>query len=573
MNSFTYPEPAPMAFQYPPQHLVHRSDGHPPNGISHHVMHPQQQPQPPQGYSNGDIHHRSHPNDHGRGHFNQEPHLGGAPNFPHQLQPAQMAFPQFVAAMGGAMNMAPFQPYMSYFQQPDLGPTVPLGSSEDQSILVDAVHRGKREGRTHRQAIEELNGNNYPSQMWKDYYLDHHDAIEALVAKKANAPVLPVRGARKPTFSDIESDSPEKPVSQPIRPKVKPKPRPSLPSRPVVKNEPVEMTKLPPAPRRRQTINSLTAPTAVYTSKLPAPVTDIRIPEPPSREPTPPTNVIQTSRGNKYTPEDREYFIQFISWRLKEEPELSKMQLCEELAEKVPHHTAASWGSHWALRHELADKILAHAKSILDAEEDEKATRGPNDGKGAGKVQTASSSAPLRRPNYKDSSSASEEPSESEAELTDADAHGSDDEDTPPVKKEVSTRARPITFGDEDLKLMARHIADTRDWDGRTNADRWKLFTDKHTYRSHRAWMEQYRRRKTELDRMAAKIKRKRAAEASRTKVIKEEHHSDTLQTPTPCPPSKSSDTYGPPAKRKFPSGVDSSGRSERIKRSKDIYT
>lgn len=26
---------------------------------------------------------------------------------------------------------------------------------------------------------------------------------------------------------------------------------------------------------------------------------------------------------------------------------------------------------------------------------------------------------------------------------------------------------------------MARHIADTRDWDGRTNADRWKLFTDK----------------------------------------------------------------------------------------------
>lgn len=54
--------------------------------------------------------------------------------------------------------MAPFQQYMPYFQQPDLGPTVPLGSSEDQSILVDAVHRGKREGRTHRQAIEELNG-------------------------------------------------------------------------------------------------------------------------------------------------------------------------------------------------------------------------------------------------------------------------------------------------------------------------------------------------------------------------------------------------------------------------------
>lgn len=54
--------------------------------------------------------------------------------------------------------MGAFQPFMQYFQHPDPGPTVPLGSSEDQDILVDALHRSKREGRTYRQAIEELNG-------------------------------------------------------------------------------------------------------------------------------------------------------------------------------------------------------------------------------------------------------------------------------------------------------------------------------------------------------------------------------------------------------------------------------
>lgn len=164
MNSYTYPEPAPMGFQYPPQHLVHRSDGHPPNGMPHHVMHPQQQPQQLQGYSNGDLHHRNHPNEHGRGHFNQEVHLGGAPNFPHQPQPGQMPLhPQFMAAMGGAMNMGAFQPFMQYFQHPDMGPTTPLGSPDDRDILVDALHRSRREGRTYRQAIEELNGVRCPT--------------------------------------------------------------------------------------------------------------------------------------------------------------------------------------------------------------------------------------------------------------------------------------------------------------------------------------------------------------------------------------------------------------------------
>lgn len=92
---------------------------------------------------------------------------------------------------------------------------------------------------------------------------------------------------------------------------------------------------------RRSTINSLTAPAPVFGSRLPAPHVDVRVPEPPSRSPTPPTTIIpHHGRGNKYTQEDREYFIKFIGWRLKHDPTLSRNDLCDLLAVKVWHFSS-----------------------------------------------------------------------------------------------------------------------------------------------------------------------------------------------------------------------------------------
>jgi hypothetical protein len=59
------------------------------------------------------------------------------------------------------------------------------------------------------------------------------------------------------------------------------------------------------------------------------------VPPPPSRSPTPPTDIVVGKNGNKYTEADRKYFIKFISWRLKQDPALSKAELCELLSEKV----------------------------------------------------------------------------------------------------------------------------------------------------------------------------------------------------------------------------------------------
>jgi len=85
----------------------------------------------------------------------------------------------------------------------------------------------------------------------------------------------------------------------------------------------------------RSTVNSLTAHEPVFNDRLPPPNTEIRIPDPPSRSPSPPTKVIPQGRGNKYTEEDRRFFLNFISWRLKQDPSLTRIDLCNMLAEKV----------------------------------------------------------------------------------------------------------------------------------------------------------------------------------------------------------------------------------------------
>lgn len=82
-------------------------------------------------------------------------------------------------------------------------------------------------------------------------------------------------------------------------------------------------------------MNSLSVPEPVFGTRLPAPNAVVKVPDPPSRSPDPPTNVVPQRRGNKFTTEDREFFIKFIGWRLRQNPGLNRQGLCEMLAEKV----------------------------------------------------------------------------------------------------------------------------------------------------------------------------------------------------------------------------------------------
>lgn len=91
----------------------------------------------------------------------------------------------------------------------------------------------------------------------------------------------------------------------------------------------------------RRTQNSLSTPSAMYSEKMPPPNAEIQIPQAPSRSPTPPRRVEAKGGTHMYTPEDKEYFLRFISWRLKRNPNLTRAELCDQLAQKVRTPSAA----------------------------------------------------------------------------------------------------------------------------------------------------------------------------------------------------------------------------------------
>ncbi|KAK6997247.1 hypothetical protein R3P38DRAFT_3065341, partial [Favolaschia claudopus] len=114
----------------------------------------------------------------------------------------------------------------------------------------------------------------------------------------------------------------------------------------------------------RKTRNSLASHFPVHSEALPPAHRDIQIPRAPSRSPTPPTQVIVRfvqRGGSKFTEADRRYFVEFIQWRLSDDRTLTRSELCDQLSEKAPHHSARSWGSYWQRHHDLPDKILALA--------------------------------------------------------------------------------------------------------------------------------------------------------------------------------------------------------------------
>lgn len=159
-----------------------------------------------------------------------------------------------------------------------------------------------------------------------------------------------MNGAKRSSSSDVERVRTSIPsIKKPSPASFKREPSPHNASRlsilaPPVKrayNKKVKQQSTPPIPlepsqsNKRSTINSITAPAPVFGGRLPAPHADIKIPDPPSRSPTPPTIVIHQGRGNKYTPEDREYFIKFVGWRLKQNPSLTRNEICDLISQKV----------------------------------------------------------------------------------------------------------------------------------------------------------------------------------------------------------------------------------------------
>lgn len=247
--------------------------------------------------------------------------------------------------------------------------STPVGSSpNDDTILAQALYESRQAGKTYRQALEGLHGvryvsyppffthspkvNNHAANLWKDYYLDHHDRFDVLVSRLGEQPKTVkkpiVVNKSPPRVKDVHEDSSsqvarKRHLSPSPRPAAKKGGRPFAPAQTSRQKRatPQAATLAPsaltrPPKRPRATLNSLSAhlPSNDVPNLMP-PQADIPLPEPPSRSPTPPAVVQVGTNGNKYTKEDREYFLNFLVWRLKQDPSLTKKELCELLNEKV----------------------------------------------------------------------------------------------------------------------------------------------------------------------------------------------------------------------------------------------
>ena len=153
------------------------------------------------------------------------------------------------------------------------------------------------------------------------------DDISKSASSERGQSAISAGTAKKPSFKDESSSSLSARIGISAPPVKHPKKlNQSTPPLPIEQ----------PSNGRRSTINSLTAPAPVFGNRLPAPNAEIKIPDPPSRSPSPPTNIIpHRGRGNKYTQEDRDFFIKFVGWRLKQDPTLTRQDICDLLSQKV----------------------------------------------------------------------------------------------------------------------------------------------------------------------------------------------------------------------------------------------
>lgn len=356
----------------------------------------------------------------------------------------------------------------------------------DEKILLQALLDSRSKKESYKDALNSLHGKNgHSASLWKDYYLEHKDRLDNWIHVYLNSPGIALQTIKNSSTANLKTEH-----------------SPVLPTR--VSSKPVKPIEQSAQKGRRSTINSLTAPEPTYDDRLPAPNAELKVPEPPSRSPSPPTTIIPQGRGNKYTPEDREFFLKFISWRLKYDPTLNRNDLCAQLAEKAPHHTPQSWGSYWSNHHDLPDKILAAARgddNYDDPKSDEE------------QIPTR------RRPTYRESSSEEDE-DDNEEDVAEEESEDDDDASIQSFSEsEMGSKGGPFT--DADLYVTANYVADFSAFYEASAKERWQPYSERFPQRSAKSWTEYYRRYERQIERLARKIRARKNNEQKETSVIR----------------------------------------------------
>ncbi|KZV77000.1 hypothetical protein PENSPDRAFT_747222 [Peniophora sp. CONT] len=380
--------------------------------------------------------------------------------------------PGSVGAFTGAVPQAGNAPYPQPFQQPagasatSANPSPGMNLATDLSrlnytsaippsrdydaVVANRLRQADKDGKSYKDALREMHAVfNYPSNLWIDYYLDRRVSINELIDESERS--TPVKTTKKPGIDRTASAT-------------------ASASAPAARPGPASMKKEkgassgPQASKpRRATLNSM----ATFLEASPDPKDDA-IPEPPSREPTPPTEVQAMGlRGNAFTDADVKYLVDFVNWVCAHK-DWSVTKMYKKLYKRAPHHSAASWAGKAKTMPIIAKIIDASAQDEEEEEEEEDE-------------------------NYQ------------EMDVDEAAEHSSSGR----RRRQVGGIGTAIT--DDDFEKMADWIVENGDeWDEMSGKMRWFPFAEKYDKRSWQAWTEAYRRYQTDVDTLVRK-KRRRA--------------------------------------------------------------
>ncbi|KAG7099017.1 hypothetical protein E1B28_000900 [Marasmius oreades] len=424
------------------------------------------------------------------------------------------SFPNGMVGMNGmnlmGLGLPPFN--MPMFPQQFLHDALALSApvvTADETLLLETLIRHQAQGDNYKDALNSLHGKNgHSASLWKDYYLEHKDRIDQIILKRSNPKEKEkqqddlkdlksvVKSVKKPVIKLEPSPDPSSATWKHGRSSHKPRRQSSPPPRKPLASSSRTPSESVTKGGRRRTINSLTVDAPSYSREMPPSNAEIQIPEPPSRSPTPPTKVVPHSRGNKFTEEDSGFFIKYMSWKLKNDSDLSRNDLCELLAEKAPHHSSQSWYSYWSNHHDLPDKILAAAHG----EEEGGSGEGSGDASSEEECDTV-----RRRPKYKEPSSDEDE----ESQATEEDEESDVDGDSQIPSFDENAMGQPGTsFTKADLAIVARYVSTFDDWSAATNATKWGAFAGKYAQRTAKAWAEYFRRNERAITKLSKRIRK-----------------------------------------------------------------
>lgn len=272
--------------------------------------------------------------------------------------------------------------------------SVPVGTQEDDQLLVRTLYESDDNGQTFRQALDNLNGvcntcymcpvlsqrlishfqvHGHTAAQWRDYFLDHGRRITKLLNKYTPQPPLSAVPSMQAQPPRPRASVPSTPLSQPVTTESRRETQFQYSPVPQV----TQPSGVPPRLSTQNTSPSRLGPSRIYNRGRPlsfqhrgrdssySPECPAKYPRPPQHHddsddehrphrkapgsivpprpehsPVPPKHggIARNGKGYEFTDDDRKYLIDVILYEVGKEPALTKSEIFRHMEKVCPPH-------------------------------------------------------------------------------------------------------------------------------------------------------------------------------------------------------------------------------------------